>query len=314
MEGNSQLSGSGGDRPTVMVTNDDGIDAPGLRALVRALVASDRFHVFVCAPDRERSGVSHSSTVFKVINAKRVEINGAIAFAVSGTPVDCTSLGISKSLFASIPDLVISGINKGSNCGYHIIYSGTVAGAREAFLHNIPAVSLSYDWYGAGGRHNVDDFALAAEACMPIISGIVTEIKKNAFPRNSFLNIDVPADVANHKGYRLTKPGNSMNKLGWKQVASQAQGEKMISAMTLAVDSSPSSEPEALATQNEHLMFIRKVLELQVEDGGTDYSSLQEGFISVSPLGASSPADIDSQSYFAEWLPLLNECFSSSAP
>lgn len=306
------MSVSGGDRPTVMVTNDDGIDAPGLVALARALVSSDQFQVFVCAPDREQSAVSHSSTVLSVMHAKRVEINGAIAFAVSGTPADCTSLGISKALFTSIPDLVISGINKGSNCGYHIIYSGTVAGAREAFLHNIPALSLSYDWYGAGGRRSIDDFALAAEACLPIISSILAEIGKNAYPLNSFLNINVPADVTNHKGYQATKPGNSMNKLGWKQVASQAQGEKMISAMVLTGNSSQNSEPEASDTKNEHLMFIRKILAFQAEDGGTDYSSLQEGYISVSPLAAMSSAEKDDYSYLAEWLPLLNECFSSS--
>ncbi|XP_057773731.1 LOW QUALITY PROTEIN: uncharacterized protein LOC130993027 [Salvia miltiorrhiza] len=222
-------------------------------------------------------------------------------------------MGISKSLFTSIPDLVISGINKSRNCGYHIIYSGYVAGAREAFLHNVPAVSISYDWYGPGGRRNVDEFALAAEACLPIISGMLDEIKKNTYPRNSFLNINVPADVVNHKGYWPTKPGNSMNKTGWRQVASQAQGEEMISAMVAAARSSSISEPEATdATKNEHLLFIRKLLAFQVEDGGTDYSSLLEGYISVSPLAAMSPAEEESHSYFAEWLPLLNQCFSSS--
>ncbi|KAG6435550.1 hypothetical protein SASPL_100424 [Salvia splendens] len=304
---------SNSDRPTVMVTNDDGIDAPGLQALVRALVSSDQFQVFVSAPEREQSAVSHSSTVLTVMHAKPVEIDGAIAFAVSGTPADCTSLGISKALFTSVPDLVISGINKGSNCGYHIIYSGTVAGAREAFLHNIPAVSLSYDWYGRGGRRSADDYELAAEACLPIISGILAEIRKNTYPRNSFLNINVPADVVNHKGYRLTKPGNSMNKLGWKQVTSQAQGEEMISAMVLAPRPSSILESGAVGdTKNKNFMFIRKLLEFQVEDGGTDYSSLLEGYISVSPLAAMSPAEEDSHSYFALWLPLLNQCFSSS--
>ncbi|MGI4297490.1 5'/3'-nucleotidase SurE, partial [Klebsiella pneumoniae] len=157
-----------------MVTNDDGIDAPGLQALVRVLVSANRFAVRVCAPDSEKSAVSHSITWRSAISVKRADINGATAFAVSGTPADCTSLGISGSLFPSMPDLVISGINMGSNCGYHIVYSGTVAGAREAFFQGVPSLSLSYDW--VGGTSNIDDFTLAAEACLPIINAILAEI------------------------------------------------------------------------------------------------------------------------------------------
>ncbi|PIN00363.1 5'-nucleotidase [Handroanthus impetiginosus] len=311
MESNSAMSYAGGDRPTVMITNDDGIDAPGLRALVRVLVSSNRFNVLVCAPDSEKSAVSHSITWRNAISAKPVEINGAIAFAVSGTPADCTSLGISKALFPIIPDLVLSGINMGSNCGYHIIYSGTVGGAREAFFNDVPAVSLSYDW--VGGRSNVNDYALAAEACLPIISAMVSEIKKKTYPRNCFLNIDVPTDVANHKGYRLTKQGKSIVKMGWRQVTSDAQGGKMLSTMTMDTTSSSYPESEALSTKQEHFLFKREVRGSQVEDGDTDYCSLQDGYITVTPLGALSPAELDCQAYFKHWLPGVSECFSSSA-
>ncbi|KAL6532334.1 hypothetical protein OROGR_014304 [Orobanche gracilis] len=302
-------SGAGGDRPTVMVTNDDGIDAPGLQALVRVLVSSNRFHVFVCAPDSEKSAVSHSITWKNAISAKPVEISGAIAFAVSGTPADCTSLGISKALFPCIPDLVISGINMGSNCGYHIVYSGTVAGAREAFFNDIPAVSLSYDW--VGWKSNVEDFALAAEACLPIISAILVEIKIKSYPRNCFLNIDVPTNVTNHKGYGLTKQGKSVVKMGWRQVTSDAEGGKMLSTMTMDIDSL--STEEASSTKHEHLVFKREVKGSQVEDGDTDYCSLQEGYITISPLGALSPAELETQAYFKQWLPTVTEFFSSSS-
>ncbi|KAL0457207.1 UNVERIFIED_CONTAM: 5'-nucleotidase SurE [Sesamum latifolium] len=280
MENNSAMSN---DRPTVMVTNDDGIDAPGLRALVRVLVSSNRFNVLVCAPDSEKSAVSHYITWRNAIFAKPVEISGAIAFAVSGTPADCTALGISNALFPSKPDLVISGINMGSNCGYHIVYSGTVAGAREAFFNDVPAISLSYDW--VGGKSNVDDFVLAAEACLPIFSA----------------------------GYRLTKQGKSRVKMGWRQVTSDAQGGKMLSTMTMETNSSSHSEAEALSTNHGHLMFKREVTGSHVDDGDTDYSYLQEGYITVSPLGAFSHADMDSQAYFKQWLPSVTECFSSSA-
>ncbi|KAI5444647.1 hypothetical protein KIW84_013065, partial [Lathyrus oleraceus] len=108
-----------------------------------------------------------------------------------------TSLGISKALFPIILDLVVSGINKGSNCGYHIVYSGTVAGAREAFFNDIPSISISYDW--VEGKSNPHDFALAAGVCIPIISALLVEIKNQSYPGRCFLNIDVPNNVANHK-------------------------------------------------------------------------------------------------------------------
>ncbi|KAL2487026.1 Survival protein SurE-like phosphatase/nucleotidase [Abeliophyllum distichum] len=311
MESNIDSSTCSGDRPTVMVTNDDGIDAPGLRALVRVLVSSNRLKVLVCAPDSEKSAVSHCITWRNSVSSKPVEISGSTAFAVSGTPADCTSLGISKVLFPSVPDLVISGINMGSNCGYHIVYSGTVAGAREALFNGVPSVSLSYDW--TGGRSNVDDFTLAAEGCLPIIIAILSEIKRKTYPQNCFLNIDVPTDVRNYKGYRLTRQGKSIVKMGWRQVGSDVQGAKMLSTMTMESNSASYNESDALSTPNNHLLFKREVTGLQVEDGDTDYRSLQDGYITVTPLGALSHAEVDSQAYFKEWLPRVVERLSSAS-
>ncbi|KAK6122680.1 hypothetical protein DH2020_043579 [Rehmannia glutinosa] len=214
-----------------------------------------------------------------------------------GTPADCTSLGISKALFPSIPDLVISGINMGSNCGYNIIYSGTVAGAREAFLNKLPSVSISYDW--VEGRSNINDFTLAAEASLPIICAILAGIKTKTYPQNCFLNVDIPTNVVNNKGYRLAKQGKSIVKWGWKQVTSDAEGGKFLSTMTMETN----SESDYPSAKREHLLFKREVKGYQVEDGDTDYCSLKEGYITVSPLGALSPAEMDTQAYFKQWLP-----------
>ncbi|KAJ8558029.1 hypothetical protein K7X08_004795 [Anisodus acutangulus] len=300
-------------KPSVMVTNDDGIDAPGLRSLVRVLVSSNLFNVLVCAPDSEKSAVSHSISWQHPLSVKKVDISGVTAFAVSGTPADSTSIGLSKVLFPSVPDLVVSGINKGSNCGYHIIYSGTVAGAREAFFNGVPSVSLSYDW--VGGKSKVDDFVLAAEACMPIIRAILVEIKNNTYPQNCFLNIDVPTDVANRKGYRLTKQGKSIFKMGWRQVVSESQGGKMLSTMTM--DSSASKEAcveeSTLSTQQEHLLFKREVRGSQVDDADDDYYFLQQGYITVTPLGALSPPLMDDVEFFNGLLPGVHERVTSSA-
>ncbi|KAF3457148.1 hypothetical protein FNV43_RR01805 [Rhamnella rubrinervis] len=291
-----------GDRPTVMVTNDDGIDAPGLRALVRVLVSTGRYNVLVCAPDSEKSAVSHSITWRHPLAVKKAEIDGATAFAVSGTPADSTSLGVSGALFPSIPDLVISGINMGSNCGYHIVYSGTVAGAREAFFNGVPSVSISYDW--VGGKSVVHDYTLSAEACLPIINAILVDIKNQTYPEGCFLNIDLPMDVANHKGYKLTKQGRSSYKMGWRQVTSDSQGGKMLSTMTMETDSAASNEIDTQIVRADHLLFKREVLSASVGDGiGTDFQSLKEGYITVTPLGALSNAEIDCQAYFKDWLP-----------
>ncbi|PHU14234.1 hypothetical protein BC332_15439, partial [Capsicum chinense] len=208
---------------------------------------------------------------------------------------------------------VVSGINMGSNCGYHIVYSGTVAGAREAFFHGVPSVSLSYEW--VRGKSKVDDFVLAAEACMPIITAILAEIKSNTYPQSCFLNIDVPADVANHQGYRLTKQGKSVYKMGWRQVTSEAQGGKMLSTMTM--DSSAGKEAcveeSTLSTQQEHLLFKREVREAPVDDDDGDYFFLQQGYITVTPLGALSPPPMDDVEFFKGWLPGVHERISSSS-
>ncbi|XP_045787859.1 5'-nucleotidase SurE-like [Trifolium pratense] len=300
-----------GNRTTIMITNDDGIDAPGLRALVNSLVATNLYNIQVCAPDSEKSAVSHSITWLHPIAAKKVHIDGTTAYAVSGTPADCTSLGLSKSLFPSVADLVVSGINMGNNCGYHIVYSGTVAGAREAFFHDIPSISISYDWVKE--KSNLHDFTLAAQACVPIISALLVDIKNQRYPQKCFLNIDVPSNVANHKGYKLTKQGKVLTKMGWKQIASEAEGRKMSSDMTNA-DIPAHADVNTSSISPESLLFSREVKGSQLDhDDNNDHKSLQEGYITVTPLAAISQAGEDCQNYFKDWLQNVSECPSSSA-
>ncbi|XP_055832231.1 uncharacterized protein LOC129901140 isoform X1 [Solanum dulcamara] len=298
-----------GDKPTVMVTNDDGIDAPGLRALVRALVSTNLIHVLVFAPDSERSAASHCVSWQRAVTVKKVDVPGATAFAVSGTPADSTSLGISKKIFPSVPDLVVSGINLGCNCGYDIVYSGTVGGAREAFFHGIPSVAVSYDCYNMVGRKlNVDDFTLCAEASIPIITAMLAEISKKTYPQNCFLNINVPREVANNKGYRLTKQGKCFYKMGWTQVTSEAQEGTISPAKVMEIkppgNTEVCSEESSLSTKEEHLVFKLDTAETPaVDNDDTDYSSLEAGYITVTPLSALSPAEIDSVAFFKKWLP-----------
>eukprot|EP00249_Psilotum_nudum_P009547 c22006_g2_i1 orf=244-1059(+) len=194
------------ERPIVLVTNDDGIRAPGLRALVQALINAGRCNVHVCAPDSNRSGVGHSLTTHAALAVTAIDIRGATAYEVSGTPADCVSLSLSGLLFPSTkPALVLSGINKGSNCGYHIIYSGTVAGAREAFVCGVPSIALSLNW--KRGVSNEHHFIAAAEVILPLIHLALNDIEKGVFPKGFFLNIDIPSNPAQHKGFRVTRQG-----------------------------------------------------------------------------------------------------------
>ncbi|KAJ0233057.1 5'-nucleotidase [Hirschfeldia incana] len=296
-----------GERPIVMVTNDDGIDAPGLRSLVRVLVSTNLYQVRVCAPDSEKSAVSHSIIWSRPLTAKRVEIEGAEAYAVSGTPADCTGLGLSEALFPSLPDLVLSGINVGSNCGYNIVYSGTVAGAREAFIYDVPSASISYDW--KRGDINANDFVLGAQACLPIINGMLGAIKNKSHPTNCFLNIDLPTDITNHKGYKLTRQGKSLGKMGWRQVEEEAQGAKMLSTMSMETDSGVVSDnnndTSANHSKDDSRLFKRELRTVVVEEG-TDLHFLREGYITVTPIGALSQVDVDCQNYYKEWLPKIS--------
>ncbi|KAE9612813.1 hypothetical protein Lal_00027665 [Lupinus albus] len=306
-------------KATILITNDDGINGDGIRALVKTLAETNEYNIYVCAPDSEKSCIGHCITWLNPINVKPLHIDGTISsFSVSGSPADCTSLGISQTLFPTLPDLVISGINNGDNTGYDIFYSGTVAGAREAFFNHIPSISISYyrpDW--AEGMCKLHDFILAAQVCIPIISAVLIEIKNQTYPPRCFLNINVPNIVANHKGYKLTKQGKSICKMGWKQVTTETEGRKMSSNRTNIESEPPKTNGTISSVSPEHLLFVREVvgstLDDDDDDDDTEYRSLQEGYITVTPLAALSDAEFNCQTFFKEWLRSVSELSSSSA-
>ena len=161
----------------IMVTNDDGIAAPGIKALAEALTLLGE--VTVVAPDRERSAAGHSLTLHSPLRVFELRQGW---HAVDGTPTDCVNMGI-HSLLPFRPDLVVSGINHGGNMGDDITYSGTVAAAMEANLMGIPALAVSLATYGA-----TSNFEDAAQAILPVIR----EFIRNGLPGDTFLNINVP--------------------------------------------------------------------------------------------------------------------------
>ncbi len=127
----------------ILLTNDDGIFAIGLRTLYRALIDKG-YDVSVIAPLTEQSAVGHAVTLSNPLRIKKINENGLKGIGVRGTPVDCVKLALT-TLLKNTPDLVVSGINSGANVGVDILYSGTVAAATEAALAKVPALAVSID-------------------------------------------------------------------------------------------------------------------------------------------------------------------------
>lgn len=159
----------------ILLTNDDGVRADGLAILASRL--QDLAEVWVVAPDRERSAISHAFTLHQPLRVDQVAPRW---FATSGTPADCVYLGLLD--LCKGPDLVLSGINHGYNLGSDIFYSGTVAGAVEAALRGVPALAVSM---GAGPGA---DFAPAAE----LVHALVQAIAAEGLPAQTLLNVNVP--------------------------------------------------------------------------------------------------------------------------
>jgi 5'-nucleotidase len=187
-----------------LVTNDDGIYAPGLAALVQALRPVGE--VVVVAPDRERSATAHAITLHNPLRVEKVTRDGAFyGHAVSGTPVDCVKLGI-VSLLGARPDFVLAGINPGTNVGTNAIYSGTVSAAIEGAMNGVTSLALSIDCAGAtpNGEPN---YAPAAEFAVRLIR----LLEAAGRPRPVAFNINVPDLPADRiKGVRLTHQGRLM--------------------------------------------------------------------------------------------------------
>ena len=135
----------------ILISNDDGVFAPGLEAL--ALALSEVAEIQVVAPDRNRSGASNALTLTRPVDAHRHENNGFVS--LNGTPTDCVHMGVS-GLFGLEPDMVVSGINAGANLGDDVIYSGTVAAAMEGRALSLPPIAISLT------GHNPQHFATAA--------------------------------------------------------------------------------------------------------------------------------------------------------
>ncbi len=177
----------------ILLTNDDGIEAEGLRTLEEAL--RDLAHLVVVAPDQERSAVSHGLTLRSPLSLK--EVNPDHYIIANGTPADCVIHAL-RHLFVQFPDLVISGINHGANLGDDIWYSGTVAAAREASGHGIPSMAVSQAY---------DDRPIRFKEGAAFVRDLVASMLRNGLGGELCLNVNIP--VRKIKGMKITRQGCS---------------------------------------------------------------------------------------------------------
>ena len=168
-------------RMKILISNDDGIHAPGIEVLHKALTGIGDLHVI--APDTERSATGHAITIFDPIRTMPVEKNGShFGTAVDGTPADCVKLAVSFLHKDNPPDLVVSGINFGSNTGISVLYSGTVSAASEAAVLGIPAIAFSLCTFE--NPH--------WETAAHVVKEVVNKFTKNPLPNGTVLNVNIP--------------------------------------------------------------------------------------------------------------------------
>lgn len=182
----------------ILVSNDDGIDSVGIFALVNSL--KEIADVTVVAPHKEQSAVGHAITMQTPLRVFEYQKDGKFfGYAVDGTPADCVKMGI-RNLMQTTPDLVVSGINHGSNTAINIIYSGTVSAAREAAIMDVPAIAISVT------SHAVMDFSFAAK----VAKYLALKVNEKGLAKGTMLNVNVPnlpeKDIA---GILVTKQGKS---------------------------------------------------------------------------------------------------------
>ncbi len=189
-------------RPHILVTNDDGVAAPGIAALVDALrgIAD----LTVVAPSHENSGMGHAISVFRDLRFEPFHREGVLwGYGLEGTPADCVKVAVSMLATERPFDMVVSGINCGQNVGINILYSGTVAAAREAAVLGLPSIAFSMLFhedptnlpYATGGRVALD---------------VVRRVLERGLPRGVMLNVNVPpVDYGAIRGWRLTRMGDS---------------------------------------------------------------------------------------------------------
>ena len=187
-------------RPLILVTNDDGISAPGIRTLISAM--NELGDVIVVAPDSPQSAMGHAITINSTLQCNQVKIDDGpqIEYSCSGTPADCVKLGINEILDRK-PDICVSGVNHGSNSSINVIYSGTMSAAVEASIEGIPAIGFSLLDYSWNANFN---------EIKKYLINITKQALLNGIPKGNALNVNFPKlKEKDIKGIKICRQANA---------------------------------------------------------------------------------------------------------
>jgi 5'-nucleotidase len=233
-------------KPSILVVNDDGITAPGIRVLIEEM--QQLGHVTVVAPDSPQSGMGHAITIAKPLRIDPVDLYpGVEMYKCSGTPVDCVKLAVNKVFKGRKPDICVSGINHGLNHSINVLYSGTMSAAVEGAIESIPSIGFSYN-----------DFAHDADfnKCRPFIRSIAGKVLQHRLPAGTLLNVNFPnADPI--KGVRVCRQANAK----WAE-----------------------EFDERTDPYNRHYYWLTGVFKLNDQGQDTDVWALHNGYASVVPV------------------------------
>jgi 5'-nucleotidase len=185
-------------KPTILVINDDGITAPGIKSLIHVMKEIGR--VVVVAPDSPQSGMGHAITIGRPLRVDKVDLyEGVEMYKCSGTPVDCVKVAVTKIFKGKKPDLCVSGINHGLNNGINVLYSGTMSAAVEGAIEGIPSIGFSLDDYTwQANFSHVEKY----------IKEIALQVLANGMPTDTLLNVNFPAG-AHIKGIKICRQANA---------------------------------------------------------------------------------------------------------
>lgn len=242
----------------ILITNDDGINAPGIWALADAV--KDLGEIWIVAPDRERSGVSHAFTLMTPLRYLHLPRNGFDnVFAITGTPVDAAKFAL-RGLLPGKPDLLLSGINRGENTGVNLLYSGTVAGAMEGAIIGIPSIAVSITWNKEAKNNGA--FSTAALIARKLCEKVLQE----GLRFGTMLNVNIP--------------GVPQDKLRGVKLVRQAE-----SHYNEIIDKR--SDP-----RGDDYFWISGINHLLDEKSPSDMKAVRDGYIAITPICARLTDDL----------------------
>ncbi len=231
--------------PTILITNDDGITAPGIRNLVEAV--KDLGNVIVVAPDKAQSGMGHAITIGQPLRMNKVDFfDGIEAWQVSGTPVDCVKLAVDKILHRK-PDICLSGINHGANHSINVIYSGTMSAAMEASIESIPSIGFSLLDYSVEADFTASRF---------YINKIVSSLLKKKMEKHFLLNVNIPKlPLELIKGVKLCKQAYAKYEEDFDE-RTDPQGRKYYWLTGKFINFDKSKDTDVWALENNYVSVV----------------------------------------------------------